>query len=108
MFRSNIESMSARDGQGGAKMNNIMEESYQEDKRALLMLSGGRDSFLSACLLIEEGYQVYMVTYDNGCISDIGSTKRNLSCAVRQPGGAVSVLGVCGLCVTGHVVAQVC
>ena len=36
MFRSNIESMSARDGQGGAKMNNIMEESYQEDKRALI------------------------------------------------------------------------
>lgn len=52
-----------------------MEENSQKDKKILLMLSGGRDSFLSACCLIEDGYHVYMVTYDNGCISDIGSTK---------------------------------
>ena len=83
--------MSARDGQGGAKMNNIMEESYQEDKRALLMLSGGRDSFLSACLLIEEGYQVYMVTYDNGCISDIGSTKAVAERIIRRYGSSRAV-----------------
>lgn len=36
----------------------------------LLMFSSGRDSFLSACKLLEDqkGYNVYMVTYDNGCM----------------------------------------
>lgn len=35
----------------------------------ILMLSGGRDSFLSACRLLEDsaGYCIQMVTYDNGC-----------------------------------------
>ena len=37
------------------------------EKSVLLMLSGGRDSFLSACRLIESGYRLHMVTYDNGC-----------------------------------------
>lgn len=74
MSHSNVKLMSAGDGERGTEMNNT-GENFQEDRRVLLMLSGGRDSFLSACFLIEEGYQVYMVTYDNGCISDIGSTK---------------------------------
>lgn len=38
-------------------------------KTVLLMLSGGRDSFFSACKLVAEGYFVYMVTYDNGHMS---------------------------------------
>lgn len=45
------------------------------DTKILLMLSGGRDSFLSACRLLERspGYHLLMVTYDNGC--SIGSHK---------------------------------
>lgn len=40
------------------------------DNKVLLMLSGGRDSFLAACKLLEDenNYHVYMVTYDNGCM----------------------------------------
>ena len=40
------------------------------DNKVLLMLSGGRDSFLTACKLLEDknNYHVYMVTYDNGCM----------------------------------------
>jgi hypothetical protein len=38
-----------------------------EKKDCLLLLSGGKDSFLSACILIESGYKVHLVTYDNGC-----------------------------------------
>ncbi len=40
-----------------------------EQKTVILMLSGGRDSFLAACHLLEnkELYHVKMVTYDNGC-----------------------------------------
>lgn len=35
-------------------------------EECLLMLSGGRDSFLSACELIGQGYFVYMIGYNNG------------------------------------------
>lgn len=40
-----------------------------DEKNVILMLSGGRDSFLSACRLLEDinCYHVKMVTYDNGC-----------------------------------------
>lgn len=55
-------------------MSNL-EENIQKDKNILLMLSGGRDSFLSACRLIEDGYRVHMITYDNGCISNIKEAK---------------------------------
>lgn len=39
------------------------------------MLSGGRDSFLAACRLLEspEQYYVKMVTYDNGCSYQSGN-----------------------------------
>lgn len=47
----------------------------QNEESVLLMLSGGRDSYLSACRLVEAGYVVHMITYDNGCISDIEHTK---------------------------------
>lgn len=47
------------------------------DNTVLLMLSGGRDSFLSACNLLEDpkGYRVYMATYDNGCICQLDKVK---------------------------------
>ena len=37
--------------------------------KVVLMLSGGKDSFLSACRLLEDPkeYTLFMVTYDNGC-----------------------------------------
>lgn len=38
---------------------------------ALLMLSGGRDSFYSVCKLVEKGYYVNMITYDNGHMSRV-------------------------------------
>lgn len=47
----------------------------QRDNAVLLMLSGGRDSFLSACRLIEQGLFVHMITYDNGCISNVAAVK---------------------------------
>lgn len=43
--------------------------------KILLMFSGGRDSFLAACRLIAQGYIVYMVTYDNGCMSYTSNAK---------------------------------
>lgn len=45
------------------------------EKKVILMLSGGRDSFLAACRLLEdsENYQVKMVTFDNGCSYQSGN-----------------------------------
>lgn len=48
----------------------------QNDNAVLLMLSGGRDSFLSACRLIEDGWCVHMITYDNGCISNVEQAQK--------------------------------
>lgn len=44
--------------------------------KVLLMFSGGRDSYLAACKLIEQGYYVYMITFDNGCTSNLKAVKK--------------------------------
>lgn len=36
-------------------------------KQALILFSGGKDSFLATLLMIEKGYKVNLVTYENGC-----------------------------------------
>lgn len=36
-------------------------------EKVLVLFSGGLDSMLVACKLIEEGYEVVLVHYDNGC-----------------------------------------
>lgn len=51
-----------------------MEKSLNK-KKVLLMFSGGRDSFLAACRLIAKGYMVYLIAYDNGCISYISNAR---------------------------------
>lgn len=51
------------------------EKSVYDKKAVLLMLSGGRNSFLSACRLIESGFYIHMITYDNGCMSGIEHAK---------------------------------
>lgn len=35
-------------------------------KECLVLFSGGKDSFLSAIYLIEQGYKVYLIHFDNG------------------------------------------
>lgn len=36
-------------------------------KQALILFSGGKDSFLATLLMIEKGYKVNLVTYENSC-----------------------------------------
>ena len=43
-----------------------MKEMNAKKKEAILLFSGGRDSFLAGCYLIEEGFKIYMVTFENG------------------------------------------
>ena len=35
-------------------------------KEALVLFSGGKDSFLSTLIMLEKGYKVNLVTFDNG------------------------------------------
>ena len=34
---------------------------------ALILFSGGKDSFLSTLIMLDKGYKVNLVTFDNGC-----------------------------------------
>lgn len=38
-----------------------------ESEKILQLFSGGKDSFLSACRLLDRGNDVSLITYDNGC-----------------------------------------
>lgn len=38
-----------------------------DKKEVLILFSGGKDSFLSTLLMIEKGYKVNLVTYENSC-----------------------------------------
>ena len=44
-----------------------------ERKTVLLMLSGGLDSILSMVRLINDGYNVKLINFDNGCTLVSGS-----------------------------------
>lgn len=37
------------------------------NKKALVLFSGGKDSLLVTLKLLDKGYKVYLVTYENGC-----------------------------------------
>lgn len=49
-------------------------------KKVLVLYSGGKDSMLSAMLLIEQGYQVFLVHYDNSL--ELGS--RNVKSGAKR------------------------
>ena len=34
---------------------------------ALILFSGGKDSFLSTLIMLDKGYKANLVTFDNGC-----------------------------------------
>jgi len=35
-------------------------------KESLILFSGGKDSFLATLLMLEKGYKVNLITFDNG------------------------------------------
>lgn len=56
------------------------------DKKLLLLLSGGRDSLLSACLCIEEGYRVVPVICNNGHIEGVDRADFAAKCLQERYG----------------------
>lgn len=66
----------------------------------ILLFSGGKDSFLSACCLIEEGFKVYMVTFENGAGLQAYNAEHGASRIIKRYGkNKVEFMGV--QCVAG-------
>lgn len=70
-------------------------------KETILLFSGGRDSFLSACYLIEEGFKIHMVTFENGAGLQGYNAKREAERIIKRYGedkatflGVHSVAGI--------------
>lgn len=64
-------------------------------KKALVLYSGGKDSMLSAILLIEQGYQVFLVHYDNSLEIGISNIKNGFKRLEKKYGSdKVKYLGV--------------
>jgi len=50
------------------------------NKKALVLFSGGKDSLLVTLKLLDDGYKVYLVTYENGC----GLKPENVNSTVKR------------------------
>ena len=51
---------------GEVKQEKEIKEMNPKEKEAILLFSGGRDSFLAGCYLMEGDFKIYMVTFENG------------------------------------------
>jgi hypothetical protein len=58
-----------------------------EKKRIIVLFSGGKDSFLTTCLLAEKGYKVSMVTFDNGAGLSGTNAKYGAERIIKKYGG---------------------
>ncbi|MDR0287352.1 MAG: hypothetical protein LBI03_06590 [Clostridiales bacterium] len=64
-------------------------------EKTLQLFSGGKDSFLAACKLIEEDKMVYLITYENGCGAKAENAKHGADRIIERYGtDSVSFLGV--------------
>ena len=67
-------------------------------EKVLLFFSGGNDSTLSACKLASRGYDVHLITFDNGCEEGVENVRNRATILERlfakSTGGKVRNLGV--------------
>lgn len=54
------------------------------DKTTLMMFSGGLDSFLSTCRIIMDGYNVDMISYDNGAMYNIDNIENEANRIIKS------------------------
>lgn len=65
------------------------------DKECLVLFSGGKDSLLSTILLIEQGFKVNLIHYDNMCLVGQENVKREYKRLIKKYGtDKVEYLGV--------------
>lgn len=64
-------------------------------KQALVLFSGGKDSFLATLLMIEQGYKVNLVTFDNGCGLEVDNALHGANRIQEKYGkDKVSIIGI--------------
>ena len=64
-------------------------------KEVLQLFSGGKDSFLSSCRLIEEGYKVNLIFYENGCGLKANNVKHWVNRLIKKYGNdKVNFVGI--------------
>ena len=56
-----------------------MNNELFKNEEAVLLFSGGRDSSLAVVRLIEMGYKIHLLTFDNGATEDIAKSNLRLS-----------------------------
>lgn len=55
-------------------------------EKVLVMFSGGLDSLLTTCKVIEDGYKAVLVHYDNGCMSGASKVCKTASKIIERYG----------------------
>lgn len=53
---------------------------------AIILFSGGKDSFLSTLKMLEQGYNVNLITYENGCGLQSKNVKYNINKLIKKYG----------------------
>lgn len=60
----------------------------------LLMFSGGKDSFLTACKLVEDGYNVKLIMFNSGCIAGEENALLTAQRLISRYRGHIETVGV--------------
>lgn len=68
------------------KSDLLLQESAADSGTVLQMFSGGRDSLLAACRLLDVGHSILLVTYDNGCTLYSNHAKTTANCLIEKYG----------------------
>lgn len=64
-------------------------------EKVLVLFSGGLDSMLATCKIIEEGYKVMLVHYNNGCSSGVERAEKTAQRLIERYGeNQVEFLGI--------------
>ena len=64
-------------------------------KEVLVLFSGGKDSFLSTLLMLEKGYKVNIVTYENGCCLKASNALHGAKRILKKYGkNNVNIIGI--------------
>jgi len=66
----------------------------RNNKTCLLMFSGGYDSLLAPCYLIEQGYDVLLVTFNNGLEKNLKTIEVNVERLTNLYGNKIQFLGI--------------
>lgn len=71
-----------------------MSTEIGDEKTCLLMFSGGYDTLLASCYLVQKGYKVVLATFDNGLEKNMESVNVNKDRLIKLYSSRIRFLGV--------------